>query len=109
MKCFRNLSRGDFHRKILIHRQPDPGRDQAGRIRHPVSDLCREHGVSSATFYKLRSKYGGMDASMMSQLKELHDENRRLTKMHADALSKHLIWRARRDSNPRPMASEGLR
>ena len=51
----------------------------------PVPNLCREHGVSSATFYKWRSKYGGMDASMVSQLKELQDENRRLKKMYADA------------------------
>ena len=33
----------------------------------PVTELCREHGISSATFYKWRAKYGGMDASMMSQ------------------------------------------
>jgi putative transposase len=51
----------------------------------PVPNLCREHGISSATFYKWRSKYGGMDASMVSQLKELQDENRRLKKMYADA------------------------
>ena len=51
----------------------------------PVPELCREHGISSATFYKWRSKFGGMDASMMSQLKELQDENRRLKKMYADA------------------------
>jgi putative transposase len=50
----------------------------------PVSELCREHGMSSATFYKWRSKYGGMDASMMSRLKELEDENRRLKKMYAE-------------------------
>jgi hypothetical protein len=37
----------------------------------PVPDLCREYGMSSATFYKWRAKYGGMDASMMSRLKEL--------------------------------------
>ncbi len=37
----------------------------------PVPELCREHGMSSATFYKWRAKYGGMDASMMSRLKEL--------------------------------------
>jgi putative transposase len=43
-------------------------------------ELCREHGISSATFYKWRTKYGGMDASMMSRLKELEDENRRLIK-----------------------------
>ena len=49
-----------------------------------VPDLCREHGISSATFYKWRAKYGGMDASMMSQMKALEDENRRLKRMFAD-------------------------
>lgn len=51
----------------------------------PVPELCRSHGISSATFYKWRSKYGGMDASMMSRLKELEDDNRRLKKMYAEA------------------------
>lgn len=50
----------------------------------PVPELCREHGMSSATFYKWRSKYGGMDASLMTRLKELEDENRRLKKMYAE-------------------------
>jgi len=50
----------------------------------PVSELCREHGISSATFYKWRAKYGGMDASMMSQMKALEDDNRRLKRMFAD-------------------------
>jgi putative transposase len=50
----------------------------------PVPELCREHGMSTATFYKWRSRYGGMDASMMSRLKELEDENRRLKKMYAE-------------------------
>ena len=50
----------------------------------PVSDLCREHGMSSASFYKWRAKYGGMDASMMSQMKAMEDENRRLKRMYAD-------------------------
>jgi len=50
----------------------------------PVPELCREHGISSATFYKWRSKFGGMDASLMSRLKELEDENRRLKKMYAE-------------------------
>ena len=50
----------------------------------PVSELCREHGMSNASFYKLRSKYGGMDASMISQMKALEDENRRLKKMYAE-------------------------
>ena len=47
-------------------------------------ELCREHGMSSATFYKWRAKCGGMDASMVSRLKELEDENRRLKKMYAE-------------------------
>jgi putative transposase len=50
----------------------------------PVPELCREHGVSSATFYKWRAKYGGMDASLMARLKALEDENRRLKKMYAE-------------------------
>ena len=50
----------------------------------PVPELCREHGMSSATFYKWRSKYGGMDASLMARLKELENENRRLKKMYAE-------------------------
>jgi len=49
-----------------------------------VSDLCREHGMSSAQFYKWRAKYGGMDASMMKRLKELEAENARLKKMYAE-------------------------
>lgn len=50
----------------------------------PVPELCREHGMSSATFYKWRSKFGGMDASLMARMKELEDENRRLKKMYAE-------------------------
>lgn len=49
-----------------------------------VPELCREHGISSATFYKWRAKYGGLDVSMMTRLKELEAENTRLKKMYAD-------------------------
>ena len=49
-----------------------------------VPDLCRTHGMSDATFYKWRSKFGGMDASMMKRMKELEEENRRLKKMYAE-------------------------
>ena len=50
----------------------------------PVAELCREHGMSDAPFYKWRAKYGGMDASMVSQMKAMEDENRRLKKMFAE-------------------------
>ena len=50
----------------------------------PVVNLLREHGISNATFYKWRAKYGGMDASLMARMKELEDENRRLKKMYAE-------------------------
>ena len=50
----------------------------------PAPELCREHGIRSATFYKWRTKFGGMDASLLSRLRELEDENRRLKKMYAD-------------------------
>ena len=50
-----------------------------------VPDLCREHGISTATFYKWRSKYGGMDASLMARMKELEEENRRLKKLYVEA------------------------
>jgi putative transposase len=49
-----------------------------------VPDICREHGISSATFYKWRAKYGGLDVPMMSRLKELEAENSRLKKMYAE-------------------------
>jgi putative transposase len=57
----------------------------------PVSELCREHGMSSATFYKWRAKYGGMDTSMISRLKELEAENTRLKKMYAEERLKAMI------------------
>lgn len=55
-----------------------------GEVGMAVPDICREHGISLATFYKWRSKYGGLDVSMMSRLKELEAENSRLKKMYAE-------------------------
>jgi putative transposase len=49
-----------------------------------VTDPCRKHGMSSASFYKWRTKYGGMDASLMGRMKELEAENTRLKKMYAE-------------------------
>ena len=60
-----------------------------------VPELCREHGISSATFYKWRSKFGGMEVCMVARMKELEDENRRLKKMYAEAqLSADLLKEA---------------
>ena len=50
----------------------------------PVSELCREHGMSSASFYKWRSKYGGMDASLITEMKDMAEQNRRLKRMYAE-------------------------
>ena len=49
-----------------------------------MAQLCREHGMSDASFYKWRAKYGGMDASIVSQMKAIEDENPRLKRMYAD-------------------------
>ena len=54
---------------------------EAGR---KVSEICREHGVSTATFYQWRSKYGGMEASDVKRLKELQFENEKLKRMYAE-------------------------
>ena len=56
-----------------------------------VPDVCRELGISSTTFYKWRAKFGGMDVSMMTRMKELEDENRRLRKMVVDECLKAAI------------------
>lgn len=61
-----------------------------------IEELCRKHGISSATYYNWKSKYGGMEASDVKRMKELEEENSKLKRMFAetslenDAL-KHLI------------------
>ena len=54
---------------------------ETGRL---VKDVCREYGVSEATYYNWKRKYGGMEASDIKRLKELEDENRRLKQMYAE-------------------------
>ncbi len=51
-----------------------------------TADICREHGISSATFFKWKSKYGGLEVSDMRRLKVLEDENRKLKKLLAEAM-----------------------
>ena len=53
-----------------------------------AADICRELGISTATLYKWRAKYGGMDTSMMARMKALEVENARLKKMYAEELLK---------------------
>lgn len=59
----------------------------------PVTELCLEHGMSNASFYKWRAKYGGMNTSLMKRMKELEEENRRLKKMYAEEKLKCEITR----------------
>jgi putative transposase len=61
---------------VAILKEYDAGR--------PVSELCREHGISQPTFYNWKSKYGGLDASQLKRIKELEEENSRLKRMYAD-------------------------
>ncbi len=51
-----------------------------------TADLCRKHGISSATFFKWKAKYGGMEVSDARKLKALEDENRRLKKLLAETM-----------------------
>lgn len=51
-----------------------------------TSDVCRKHGISSATFYKWKAKYGGLDVSEAKRLRSLEDENRRLKKLLAETM-----------------------
>jgi len=62
--------------------------EQSGR---KADDICRELGVSRATFYNWKSKYSGMEVSQLKQLKELQEENRKLKAMYADLALDHRI------------------
>ena len=120
MKFCMKTSRFSESQIIAILKQAEAGT--------PVPELCREHGMSSAGFYKWRSKYDGMDAALMTRMKELETENARRKKMYADerfkaevvreALEKN-VWSApalqarnmKRDSlrkKTRPLASQPL-
>ncbi len=71
------------HQIVGALKQPEAG--------VPVKDICRELGVSSATFYQWRSKYGGMEASDLKKMKALEEENRRLKQMYAELSLEHKI------------------
>lgn len=57
----------------------------------PTAELCRKHGLSPATFYKLKAKYGGMDLSDARRLKQLEDENTKLKRLLADAMLDNVV------------------
>jgi putative transposase len=59
----------------------------------PTAELCRKHGLSPATFYKLKAKYGGMDLSDAQRLKQLEDENAKLKRLLADAMLDNVVLR----------------
>jgi putative transposase len=59
---------------------------EAGKL---VKDACRENGISDATYYNWKAKYGGMEVSDIRRLKELEEENQRLKRMFADLSLKH--------------------
>lgn len=61
---------------------------EGGRL---VKEVCREYGISDATYYNWKTKYGGMEASDVKRLKELEDENRRLKSMFAELSLEHRI------------------
>lgn len=58
-----------------------------------TADVCRRHGVSTATFYKWKARYGGMDVSEARRLKALEDENARLKKLLAEAMLDNAVLR----------------
>ena len=68
---------------VAILRQADAG--------NKVKDLCREHGISDATYYNWKAKYGGMDASSLKRLKEVESENRKLKQMYADLSLQNVV------------------
>ena len=56
-----------------------------------MAEVCREHGIAQSTYYKWKSKYGGLDESQLRRLKELEEENRKLKRMYADLSLDHMI------------------
>ena len=57
----------------------------------PTAELCRKHGLSPATFYKLKAKYGGMELSDTKRLKQLEDENAKLKRLVADVMLDNVV------------------
>jgi putative transposase len=58
-----------------------------------TSEICRELGISQATFYQWKSKYGGMESSDVARLRELEEENSKLKRMYADSALENQAWK----------------
>ena len=77
-------SRFSEEKIIAILKEADAGVKSA--------ELCRKHGISAATLYNWKARYGGMDASQLRRLKELESENARLKRMYAElSLTHHAL------------------
>jgi len=66
----------------------------------PTKELCREHGISPATFYNLKGKYGGMEVSDVKKMKELEEENAKLKRMCKRRLSETVAGEGDPTSKP---------
>jgi putative transposase len=74
---------------VKILKSVEAGRRAPGR---QVNEVCREHGISDATYYNWKSKFGGMEGSDVKRLKELEEENRKLKQLFADlSLENHAL------------------
>jgi len=84
---------------IKILKEYDAGRD--------VKDICRDHGISRATFYNWKKRYGGMEASQLKRLKELEDENKRLKRMYADLSLDHELLKDVLEKSSKAFGAQG--
>ena len=78
-------------RKIRFTEVPSIGMLKEQEAGLPTVELCRKHGLSPATFYKLKAKYGGMDLSDAKRLKQLEDENAKLKRLVADVMLDNVV------------------
>ena len=75
---------GGSDEEIEIHGVADSSDPEGSRCRDTVSEIWRKHGISSATYYKWKAKYGGLDMAELKRVKELEAENAKLKRMYAD-------------------------
>lgn len=76
-------SRYTEHQIVKILKEVEAGRQ--------VKEVCREYGISDATYYNWKSKFGGMESADIKRLKDLEEENRRLKQMYAELSLDHKI------------------